>query len=180
LAKEATAATRYFRGCSTLPSPYKTGRHVMSNQVIERKPNGQFAEGVSGNLGGNAQRSRHALNADTIREMHLAFRRGGRAAINKVMKQQPAVFLKLLVLLVPREMKVEHSGGVKAMTDEQLEAGIEAITAMLEARDAGSQAKVVEGVVEAPAPRKTKRKRRKTDGDMVASMGKSDISRIAE
>ena len=30
---------------------------------------------------------------------------GSRAAINKVMKQQPAAFLKLLVLLVPREMK---------------------------------------------------------------------------
>ena len=56
----------------------------MSNQVIERKPNGQFAKGSSGNLGGNAQRSRHALNADTIREMHLAFRRGGRKAIEKV------------------------------------------------------------------------------------------------
>ena len=58
----------------------------MSDQVIERKPNGQFAKGVSGNLGGNAQRSRHALNADTIREMHLAFRRGGRKAIDKVMR----------------------------------------------------------------------------------------------
>jgi len=33
----------------------------MSNRVIERKPNGQFAKGSSGNLGGNAQRSRHAL-----------------------------------------------------------------------------------------------------------------------
>jgi hypothetical protein len=31
-----------------------------------------------GNLTGNVHRSRHALNADTIREMHLAFRRGGR------------------------------------------------------------------------------------------------------
>jgi hypothetical protein len=91
-----------------------------------------------GNLGENAQRSRHALNADTIREMHLAFRRGDRAAINKVMKNQPAVFLKLLVLLVPREMRVEHKGGVKAMTDEQLEAGIEAIQATLAARDAGA------------------------------------------
>ena len=87
----------------------------MSNQVIERKPNGQFAKGVSGNLGGNAQRSRHALNADTIREMHRAFQVGGRRAIEKVMKNQPAVFLKLLVLLVPREMKVEHTGGVKAI-----------------------------------------------------------------
>jgi hypothetical protein len=100
------------------------------------------SENCSGNLGGNAQRSRHALNADTIREMHLAFRRGGRKAIDKVMRNKPDIFLKLLVLLVPREMKVEHTGGVKSMTDEQLEQGIEAITAMLAARDAGSQAKV--------------------------------------
>jgi hypothetical protein len=51
------------------------------------------------------------------------------------MKNKPDIFLKLLVLLVPREMKVEHTGGVKAMTDEQLEQGIEAITAMLAARE---------------------------------------------
>ena len=76
------------------------------------------------------QRSRHALNADTIREMHAAFRRGGRKAIETVMRNQPAVFLKLLVLLVPREMKLEHSGGVKAMTDEEIERGIERIKAM--------------------------------------------------
>jgi hypothetical protein len=110
--------------------------------------------------------------------MHLAFKRGGRKAIDKVMKGNPAIFLKLLVLLVPREMKIEHTGGVKAMTDEQLEQGIEAITAMLAARDAGTNAKVVEGVVEAPAPRKTRRKtmkkRRNTDGNMVPSMGKSE------
>jgi hypothetical protein len=130
---------------------YRTGRLAMSNQVIERKPNGQFAKGSSGNLGGNAQRSRHALNADTIREMHAAFRRGGRAAIDKVMKQQPAVFLKLLVLLVPRDMRVEHSGGVKAMTDEQIEQAIEAIQAMLAAREAGKNVKVIEASPEIPA-----------------------------
>ena len=145
----------------------------MSDQVIERKPNGQFAKGVSGNLGGNAQRSRHALNADTIREMHLAFTRGGRKAIEKVMKQQPAVFLKLLVLLVPREMKVEHTGGVKSMTDEQLEQGIEAITAMLAKKALpGDSAKVVEGVAEESMPRKTTRKRRKTDDDVVEDVGR--------
>ena len=148
----------------------------MSDQVIERKPNGQFAKGVSGNLGGNAQRSRHALNADTIREMHLAFRRGGRKAIDKVMRQQPAVFLKLLVLLVPRELKVEHAGGVKAMSDEQLEAGIEAITAMLAARDAGANAKVVEAVEESPSPGelegpKPRRTRRKAGRDVGSDVG---------
>jgi hypothetical protein len=151
----------------------------MSNQVIERKPNGQFAKGSSGNLGGNAQRSRHALNADTIREMHLAFRRGGRKAIEKVMRNQPAVFLKLLVLLVPREMKIEHSRGVKEMTDEQIERSIELIQEMLAQREAGANAKVVEGVAEPipalPAPsRKARRKARRTEGDMGADMGKPD------
>jgi len=135
---------------------------IASQKQVARTANGQFRPGVSGNATGNVHRSRHALNADTIREMHLAFKEGGRAAINKIMKSQPAVFLKLLVLLVPREMKVEHSGGVKAMTDEQLEAGIEAIQAMLEQR-AGDQAKVIDAVSEPAAlpapPRKAKRKR---------------------
>ena len=74
--------------------------------------------------------------------MHLAFHRGGRAAINKVMKQQPAVFLKL---------KVENSGGLKAMSGEQLEAAIEAIQGMLDAKVAGvrgRQAQVIEGVAQ--------------------------------
>jgi hypothetical protein len=134
-----------------------------------------FPKGVSGNPGGGPGRARQALNADTIREMHWAFRKGGRKAILKVMNQSPAIFLKLLVLLVPRELQVEHKGGVKAMTDEQLEQGIEAITAMLAAKDAGANAKVIEGKVEpVPGPPKTARKRRKTDGDMVTSMGKDE------
>ena len=112
---------------------------------------------------GNAQRTRHALNADTIREMHLAFRRGGRKAIDKVMKQQPAVFLKLLVLLVPRDMRVEHSGGVKAMTEDQIVDAIAAIEAWMAAQKAGEGAKVIEAVPEPvalPAPsRKPRRKR---------------------
>jgi hypothetical protein len=80
--------------------------------------------------------------------MHRAFNIGGRKAIEKVMKQQPAVFLKLLVLLVPRELQVEHSGGVKAMSDEQIEKSIELIKEMLAQREAGANAKVIEGVAE--------------------------------
>ena len=84
------------------------------------------------------------LNADTIREMHIAFREGGAAAIRKVMLNQPAIFLKLLVLLVPRELQIEHRGGVKGMTEEQIVDAIEAIEGFL-ARRAGEQAKVIEG-----------------------------------
>src|SRR5262245_33294784 len=74
---------------------------------------------------GLSNRARRELNNDTIRELHAAFRRGGAKAINKVMNNNPAMFLKLLVLLVPREMQIEHSGGIKAMTTEQIERSIE-------------------------------------------------------
>ena len=59
-------------------------------------------------------------------------------------------------MLVPKELKFEHSGGVKAMTDEQLERGIELIKEMLAQREAGANAKVIEGEAEVvpslPAP----------------------------
>src|SRR5262249_35249974 len=123
---------------------------------VARTANGQIRPGVSGNAAGNVRRSRHALNADTIREMHAAFRRGGREAIDKVMRTQPAVFLKLLVLLVPRQMTLDTAGGVKAMTDEQLERTLEAINELMAQREAGANAKVIEGEAEVvpslPAP----------------------------
>jgi len=92
----------------------------------------------------DSYRGRQLLNADTIAGMHEAFREGGKEAIYKVMKNQPAIFLKLLVLLVPRELQIEHRGGVKGMTEEQIIDAIEAIEGFL-ARRRGDAAKVVEG-----------------------------------
>jgi hypothetical protein len=80
-----------------------------------------------------------------------------------VRRNQPAAYCKLLTLLCPRDVKVEHSGGVKSMTDEQLEAGIEAIKAMLAARALGDRAKLIEGTAETvvlPAPDPDEKPRR--------------------
>src|SRR6516164_1894828 len=33
-------------------------------------------------------------------------------------KTQPAAYMKICALLVPKEMKVEHAGGLKALADE--------------------------------------------------------------
>ena len=112
--------------------------------IPQRRSNGTFAPGSSGQPGGDAGRSRRALNLDTIREMHLAFRQGGRKAIMKVMTQQPAVFLKLLVLLVPRELEITSTGGPKGMSDEQLAAAVEAIEGYLARRRPGDDAKVID------------------------------------
>jgi hypothetical protein len=72
---------------------------------------------------------------------------------------------------------VEHSGGVKSMSDEQLEQGIEAIQRMLEAR-AGEQAKVIEAVPDPipalPAPSRARRKAQRTERETGADVGEPD------
>ena len=138
-----------------------------------------FQQGISGNPHGNRHRTRHLLNQEFMQALLLNFRHEGKKAIEKVARNQPAAYLKILALLVPREMKLDHSGGVKAMTDVELEVAIEAIKAMIAARDAGASAKVVEEVPE-PIPalpassRKARRKARRTEGEMGADMGKPD------
>ena len=126
----------------------------VENNAAERESAMTFRQGVSGNPHGNRHRTRHLLNQEFMQALLLNFRHQGKKAIEKVARNQPAAYLKILALLVPREMKVEHSGGVKAMTDEQLEAGIEALQTMLEQR-AGESAKLIEGRAEPaalPAP----------------------------
>src|SRR5262249_19182293 len=129
----------------------------------KRLADGKWAKGSSGHPGGNRHRARQELNEATIRELHAAFRRGGRKAIDQVMKNSPAIFLKLLVLLIPRKMQVEHSETIKQMSDQQIEDAISAIQQMLAAREA----KVIEGVSEpmpTPALPAPQRKRRKAEG----------------
>jgi hypothetical protein len=115
-----------------------------------------FERGRSGNPAGGPVGSRHRqqLNGEFIAALLRDFRHGGPTAIAKVRKNQPAAYCKLLTLLCPRDVKVEHSGGVKAMSDEEIEQAIEAIQTMLAAR-AGEAAKVIEGTAELaalPAP----------------------------
>jgi hypothetical protein len=119
---------------------------------VPKRINGKFAPGWSGNPGGSLEATRRSFNKDFLLALAADFKKHGAAAIEKVRKQQPAAYMKICALLVPREMKLEHSGGVKDLTDEQLELAIAAIEAML----AAQTAKVIEGEAEVvprlPAP----------------------------
>jgi hypothetical protein len=114
------------------------------NNAVDMERKMTFQQGVSGNPGGNRHRTRHLLNQEFMQALLLNFRHQGKKAIEKVARNQPAAYLKILALLVPRELKVEQSQGVKAMSDEQIEEAIELIQNMLAAR-AGEAAKVIEG-----------------------------------
>jgi hypothetical protein len=100
--------------------------------------------------------TRTSFNKDFLLVLAADFKRHGPEAIAKVRKYQPAAYMKICALLVPREMKLEHSGGVKAMTDEQIDRAIAFIEETLAKRDAGANAKVIEEEAEVvpnlPAP----------------------------
>ena len=110
-------------------------------------PTNVWQPGVSGNPAGRLHGSRNKLSEAVICALLRDFSMHGEKAIAKVRRTQPAAYLKVLALLVPREHKVEHSNLLKELSDEQLEAMIEYIEASLAAQ-AGDPAKVIEGAIE--------------------------------
>jgi hypothetical protein len=125
-------------------------KHNTAPQVINGRINGRFAQGHSGNPGGSPEATRRAFNKRFLLDLAEDWQQHGREVFKRVRRESPASYLKVCAMLVPRELKVEHNQGVKAMTDEQIEQAIEAIQAMLE-----QQAKVIEGTTETvalPAP----------------------------
>ena len=106
-------------------------------------PNNLWQRGVSGNPAGRPRGSRNALSEEVICALLRDFRQHGEKAVAKVRRTQPAAYLKILALLVPREQRLEHSNPIKDLTDEQLEAMIEYIETSLAAQ-AGGPVQVIE------------------------------------
>src|SRR6516162_4008033 len=100
---------------------------------VPKRINGKFAPGWSGNPGGSLEATRRSFNKDFLLALAADFKKHGAGAIEKVRKTQPAAYMKICALLVPREMQ-----------DEQIEEAIAAIQAMLDAR----AAQVIEGQAE--------------------------------
>jgi len=111
-----------------------------------------FEPGRSGNPAGGPVGSRHRqqLNGEFIAALLRDFRHGGPKAIERVRRTQPAAYLKILALLVPREHKVEQSNVIKSLSDQELEAMIEYLKTSLEAQ-ARSSVGVIEGTIEPAA-----------------------------
>ena len=110
-------------------------------------PNNLWQPGQSGNPAGRERGSRNKLTEEVICALLRDFRQHGQKAVARVRQTQPAAYLKVLALLVPREHKVEHSNVIKSLSDQELEAMIEYLKTSLEAQ-AGAPAKMIEGTIE--------------------------------
>ena len=114
-------------------------------KVIDGRINGKFAPGYSGNPGGSPEATRRAFNKRFLLDLAEDWQQHGREVFKRVRRESPASYLKVCAMLVPKEVKLEHStSAIKAMTDEEIEQAIEVIQAMLAAQ-AGEAVKVIEG-----------------------------------
>ena len=117
-------------------------------QVTNGRINGRFAPGLSGNPGGSPEATRRAFNKRFLLDLAEDWQQHGREVFKRVRRESPAAYLKVCAMLVPKEVKLEHStSAIKAMTDEEIEQAIEVIQGMIAAR-AGEAAKVIQGEAE--------------------------------
>jgi hypothetical protein len=73
--------------------------------------------------------------------------------IERVAMEQPGTLLKCLTMLVPRELKVEHSNPTGALSDEQLVMMVAELEERISSRLAGESARVINAeALPAPAP----------------------------
>jgi hypothetical protein len=119
--------------------------HNAAPKLIKGRVNGRFAPGFSGNPGGSPEATRRAFNKRFLLDLAEDWQQHGREVFKRVRRESPAAYLKVCAMLVPREMKLEHSGGIKAMSPEQIERSIELIKEILAQREAGANAKLIDG-----------------------------------
>src|SRR5262249_52674815 len=101
--------------------------HSAARRAINGRIRGRLAPGYSGNPGGSAEATRRAFNKRFLLDLAEDWQQHGREVFKRVRRESPAAYLKVCAMLVPREMKIEHKGGIKEMSDEEIEQAIEAI-----------------------------------------------------
>src|SRR6266581_954757 len=107
--------------------------------VILRETSPDFLGNPAGRLRGSRNRLSEAVICALLRD----FSKHGEKAIAKVRRTQPAAYLKICALLVPKEMKLEHTNPLSSLSDEELDQALAALRAML--AQLGEAANVIEG-----------------------------------
>ncbi len=79
--------------------------------MAERDESGRFAEGTSCNPAGRPRGAVNMVTSEVKKALYEAFERaGGQEYLVKIAQEQPAVFCRMLVKLIPSEVKIDPEG----------------------------------------------------------------------
>lgn len=112
----------------------------------------RFKPGHSGNPSGKPTGSRNRLQGDFVRRLADDFDRFGIYAIARARRQDPIAYVRVVASLMPKQ--IERTDPFDELSDEQLDAAIAAVRAILAAKSLGGEEATQGGrqaVVDLPA-----------------------------
>ncbi|HEY7297232.1 MAG TPA: hypothetical protein VH684_04780 [Xanthobacteraceae bacterium] len=108
----------------------------------------------SGNPAADLYIARRRVNDAFLRDLIAHWQKNGPEILEKVGSEQPGTYMKVMAMLMPKEMKVETTPStLSKLSDEQLRAMIVELEQKIADRLNGESAKVINGQAEAlPSP----------------------------
>src|SRR5262245_11153126 len=102
--------------------------------------------------------TRRRVNDAFLHSALNSWAKHGDKAFAQSAREQPSSYLKIFALLMPRELKIEHSNPTAALSDEQLALMVAELEQRIAHRLAGGDAKTIE---HSSADRPKRRRKRK-------------------
>ncbi len=121
------------KGVSTIENPAENGKVGYCSPP----KNTQFKPGNLANPGGKPVKSRNRLQGDFVRRLADDFERFGIYAIARARHMDPVGYVKVCASLMPKELQITNP--LDEISDEQLDAAIVAVRAILAAQDPGER-----------------------------------------
>ena len=84
-----------------------------------------FKPGQSGNPRGRPKGARNKLGEEFLAELYNDFEANGKAAIERVREEDPAAYLRAIVSVLPKKLKIDRrpdAGPLSDLADEELRA----------------------------------------------------------
>src|SRR5262245_60566247 len=103
-----------------------------------------FKPASSGNLSADVYIARWRVNDAFLRDLIRDWEANGAEVLAQVRREQPGTYMKVMAMLMPKEMKVETaSTRISSLSDEQLHAMIAELEERIAAKLSGEDTKVI-------------------------------------
>jgi hypothetical protein len=111
-----------------------------------------FKPASSGNPSADVYIARRRANDAFLRDLIVHWQENGREILERVGREQPGTYMKVMAMLCPKEVKLEQGNPTSGLSDEQLVAMVAELEERIASRLQGENARVIDAQAEPALP----------------------------